>query len=95
MSLAYRPCFWPTIYVVEANGILSQDLRKTSIIHQLSKHANVYISAADNQYDVEEFVKKEVGEAMSSGRLLGGREAISDSLREKIISTLTGGAQGM
>jgi nucleoside-triphosphatase THEP1 len=65
------------------------------IVHQLSKHANVYISAADNQYDVEEFVKKEVGEAISSGRLLGGRKAISDSLREQIISTLTGGAQGM
>jgi nucleoside-triphosphatase THEP1 len=65
------------------------------IVHQLSKHANVYVSAADNQYDIEEFVKKEVGEAISSGRLLGGRKAISDSLREKIISTLTGGAQGM
>jgi nucleoside-triphosphatase THEP1 len=65
------------------------------IVHQLSKHANVYISAADNQYDVEEFVKKEVGEATSSGRLLRGRKTISDSLGEKIISTLTGGAQGM
>ena len=55
----------------------------------------MYISAADNQYEVEEFVKEEVGEAISSGRLLGGRKPISDSLREKIISTLTGGAQGM
>ena len=64
------------------------------IVRTLSKYTNIYISATDNQRDVELFVHREVERAISGRRILRG-EPLSDKLKADIISTLTKGAQGM
>lgn len=53
----------------------------------------MYIGATDN-HDVERFVNYEVERAISCHRILHGA-SVSESLKTDIISTLTGGAQGM
>jgi nucleoside-triphosphatase THEP1 len=63
------------------------------IVMKLSAYRNVYISATDNQADIERFVKFEVQKAISCHRLLRG--SVPDSLKGDIVATLIKGAQGM
>ncbi|KAL7273947.1 hypothetical protein RUND412_003174 [Rhizina undulata] len=63
------------------------------IRNELEDESDVYIQPSDNSRDIELFVVTEVEKYISKKRLLGGR--IRPELKQTIINTLTGGADGM
>lgn len=63
------------------------------LVHRLSQAPNLYIRAADNTRDIERFVVFRVDEAILKERILCGE--VSNDLRQKIIETLIGKANGM
>jgi hypothetical protein len=70
--------------------ISSRDPRISS---RLDKPSNFSINAGLNSRDIERFVELEVARSIQEERLLDGK--VSSHLRDKIITTLKGGAQGM
>jgi hypothetical protein len=54
---------------------------------------NLYIHANDSADDIEAFIKREVDECIKKRRLLRGE--VDDTLKCKIVSTLTSDAHGM
>lgn len=63
------------------------------IVRQLDGVANLWIEAKDNKDDSERFVESEITRCIDSRELLDG--VVNKDLREKIIESLTNGAQGM
>jgi hypothetical protein len=63
------------------------------IVCRLAHCPNVFINASDNGKDIEDFVVYTVTQAVEDKRLLGGQ--VSEELKNRIITTLTNGAQGM
>ncbi|KAH0557050.1 hypothetical protein GP486_005162, partial [Trichoglossum hirsutum] len=63
------------------------------ILCQLGEFPNLYVHANDNGDDIESFIKQEVGRAIDGRRLLRGN--VSPELKDLIIDTLIGGAEGM
>ncbi|KAL5391936.1 hypothetical protein PMIN04_007501 [Paraphaeosphaeria minitans] len=55
--------------------------------------SNIQIEEKDNKFDIDHFVRIRLEQAIKEKRLIKGK--VSDQLKEKIIETLTAGAQGM
>lgn len=71
--------------------VLSREDRDIRI--KLDGVSHVCIHAADNTADIKRFVQRQVQDAIANGELLGG--SVPAELRERVITTLTDGAQGM
>jgi hypothetical protein len=63
------------------------------IVCQLQKSPNIFIRASDNSADITKYVQDRVSEAINKRRMARG--SISPEMKERIISTLINGAQGM
>ena len=63
------------------------------IVCRLEHSPNVFIHASDNIDDIKRFVKLEVEQSIEDGKLLSG--SVSEDLKNQIISTLIGQAEGM
>jgi hypothetical protein len=59
----------------------------------LRKMPNLHISATDNGKDIARYVEMEVDRAIGRKLLLGGR--VHPTLKHRIVTTLTNGANGM
>ncbi len=71
--------------------ISSQD--DMDIVMRLQKLSNIYINIGDNGMDVRRYAQIEVEKAIGDGRLLN--DQVSTELREHIIESLQGKANGM
>lgn len=63
------------------------------IVCRLSNSPNVYIHAADNREDIESFIRLKVNQSIKDETLLRGN--VTEALKNRIISKLSEGAQGM
>jgi hypothetical protein len=63
------------------------------IFCRLANSPNVLIQGSDNEFDIEQFVRIKVAQAIKSKRLIKG--CVSKELEGRIVKTLIDGAQGM
>lgn len=63
------------------------------IVCQLEDSPNIFIRASDNSADIARYVQDQVSEAIKKKRMAKGK--VSPEMKERIISTLIEGAQGM
>lgn len=63
------------------------------IVCQLEDTPNVYIRASDNREDITRFINNEVDWSIRNKLMLSGK--VSKELKNRIVDTLTEGAQGM
>ncbi|KAF8865087.1 hypothetical protein BDZ45DRAFT_580955, partial [Acephala macrosclerotiorum] len=63
------------------------------IVCQLEESPNIFIRASDNSADIARYVQDKVSEAIMRKRMVKGK--VSLEMKERIISTLIAGAQGM
>lgn len=63
------------------------------IVCKLENSPNIYISASDNQTDIERFIHRELDQSIKERCLLRGN--VTDTLRIRITTTLSSGAHGM
>lgn len=63
------------------------------IVCRLANSPNIFIRATDNGEDIDRFVDTGINKSLQNRKLLSG--CISDQMKEKIITILQNGAQGM